>query len=154
MLKQLFYRSCALISELEDTLHHLHRWHRTWSTPPRERVLDMYALEDRVLFSIAPIMNAAAMQAAAGTGTITVQNLQVSAVPVADQAPIAVHAGQDPAQTQQQADNSTTTLAQDQQNASDAQAPGTVRHVNFAIVDDSLNNIDQLIRSLDPNTEV
>jgi hypothetical protein len=164
MLKKLFYRSCALVSELEDTLHHLHRWHRTWSTPPRDRVLDMYALEDRVLFSIAPIMNAAAVQAAAGTGTATVQDPQVSAMPAPDQSLIAanqVHAGQEPKQESQLSDNlnnnSITTFlshTQDQKDASNADAPGKDRHVNFALVDDSLTNLDQLMRALDPNTEV
>ena len=66
MFKNIFYRSCALVSEVEDTLRHLYRWHRSWSTPPRDRVLDMYALEDRVLFSISPILKAAALQAGAG----------------------------------------------------------------------------------------
>jgi hypothetical protein len=168
MFKNLFYRSCALVSELEDTLQHLHRWHRTWSAPPRDRTLDMYALEDRVLFSIAPIMTAAALQAAAGAGTVTVQEPPVSAPPTADQTVVAVHhadAGQgteDVSQTSEiqdksLADNSITTLSsktQDQKSASNTDTSGTDRHVNFALIDNSLNNVDQLLRSLDPNTEV
>ena len=94
MFKNIFYRSCALVSELEDTLRHLYQWHRSWSTPPRDRVLDMYALEDRVLFSIAPIVKAAALQAGTvGTGAATAQNPQAGAIPAPDQTLLAVHRG-------------------------------------------------------------
>ncbi len=174
MFKNIFYRSCALVSELEDTLRHLHRWHRSWSTPPRDRVLDMYALEDRVLFSIAPIVKAAALQAGAGvTGAETAQNPQASAMPAPDQTLLAVHRGHAGQETRQafdvslSADNNAFAASWAQIRARhDARHPhaagndrqvdaaGDDRHVDFVIIDDSLQNLDQLIRSLDPNSEV
>src|SRR3989304_6248842 len=92
MFRGLFHRGCALLSELEDALQLLHRWHRTWSAPSGHRALDMYALEDRVLFNIAPVVNAAAVQAAAaGTATAAVQDAQICAMPDANQSLVAVH---------------------------------------------------------------
>ncbi len=165
MFKKLFYRSCALVSEVEDTLHHLYRWHRTRLTHPHDRVLDMYALEDRVLFNIAPIMNVAALQAAAaGTGTGVGQDLQVSAMPAPDQNLVAVqqvHAGQETQQSSQNSDNldnksisSLSSQIKDQGKASNTDGTGDDRHVDFALIDDSLQNLDQLMRSLDSKVEV
>ena len=120
-------------------------------------------LEDRVLFKIAPMVNAAALQAAAGAaGTGAEQNLQV-AMPAADQLTVTVQhvqAGQDSQSAVQSSDNaldnSTTTLSPNQDHKSTAnqtESDGS-RHVNFALIDDSLQDIDRLIRSLEPYTEV
>ena len=153
MLKTLFHRGCVLVSELEDSVQHFYRWRRTWMTPPRDRVLDMYALEDRVLFSIAPVVSAAAVQAgAAGTGTAVTQDAQLSAMPAPDQSLVTVHqaqAGQETGDVSQVSDNqdqgvannSATTLSsqnQDQNDASNPDALSEDRHVNLTLIDDSL----------------
>jgi hypothetical protein len=161
-IKKLFYRSCALVSEIKDTLHHLRKLHGTWSTPPRDRVLDIYALEDRVLFSIAPVANAAAV-----VGAGVVQDAQLSAMPAPDPALVnvqQVHAGQDVAEVfqildkhgQQSALGATTAespQAHEQRCLPDADSLQNGRHVDFALIDDSLQNIDSLLKSLKPDTE-
>ena len=167
MFKSIFYRSCALVSEVEDTLRHLYRWHRTWSTPPRDRVLDMYALEDRVLFSIAPIVKAAALQAGAGgTGTATAS----CKIPRPVQCPSRINPCSPSIEAMRgktlnrhlnistNQDNNTIASSwanlrarHNAHHSHHAHAAGNDRHVDFAIIDDSLQNLDQLIRSLDPN---
>ncbi len=170
MLKSIFYRSCALVSEVEDTLRHLYRWHRTWSTPPRDRLPDMYALEDRVLFSVAPIVKAAALQAGAGgsqTASASLLTPQTTPMPIADQSSLAVHRGHAGQDAQKMLKTSSiqynSTIASSWNNlrarhnshhSHHAHPAGTDRHADFAIIDDSLQNLDQLIRSLNPNTEV
>src|SRR3989304_9741047 len=102
MFKKLLYRSQALASEVGDTLRHLYRWHQTRSTQPGDRVLDMYALEEPILLNIAPIMDAAAIQAgAAGAGTAMGQDPQASMLPAADQFDVAIHQTQAGNQTEQ-----------------------------------------------------
>ncbi|HEY4761826.1 MAG TPA: DUF4347 domain-containing protein, partial [Thermoguttaceae bacterium] len=165
MFKKLLYRSQALASEVGDTLRHLYRWHQTCSTQPGDRVLDMYALEERILFNIAPIMDAAAIQAgAAGAGTAMGQDPQASMLPAADQFDVAIHQTQAGHQTEQVShvsdnlyNNSIATIAadaRDQVRTTNTEGLGDVRQVNFALIDDSLQDIDLLMRSLAPNTEI
>jgi len=192
MFKTIFYRTCALVGELEDALRH---WHRAWSTPARDRVLDMYALEDRVLFSIAPIVKAAVLQSAAGTegvgtdagaaagaiagaaigaGGQTAQHPHAGVLPVVDQSLRVAHHGHGGQDSQQVCDVSTEMRevfdGSNGANHKSAGAPrtheraghdarnphtaGSVRKVDFAIIDDSLQNLDQLIKSLNPNSQV
>ncbi len=178
MLKEIYFRGRALVSEIEDVVQQLYRRNRRWARSPVERALDIYALEDRVLYDIA--MLPAAVQivdsGAAGTVSETVQTATVttaSTPTTATPASSNTQASTNSQQISEAADasaesapsnstkdaassSSTTEVADQTVSTSEKSADSKVdevRHVNFVLIDDSLNDIDKLIKSLGSDTE-